>query len=348
MALEAGNTQAPTRKASYVHGFDVLRAIFSVFVVLVHLGYVAPSKIFEPGQWHAHRVVFSDVINFYLLLAAVPVFYLIASFLAARNASPSVWPRVLRSMRLLVFWGLLLNLYQYGVHAWITSVPRSPVSFLLYLTSGFQTAYYFFFSLTWVLLVAQVVRKWPPLLVYLFSMLTTVVVGLLPILAVHFRLPQLVSWSLPLNFLPYPFLAIAIERLKGRRALLAVILLTVAGLFLTRLDWTTYPSDLFFQVNSYALPVYARPSLICFSTAIVLGATLLSSPAHAIIRFMSSHSLALYCLHPFTIWFAKAFAGGAHLSGLFALSAQLILVLALCYLGSSLLLPLFLRRDLYH
>lgn len=47
---------------------DYLRAIFSVCVVLVHLGYISRSEIFEQDTFLEHVFSFSDIINFYVLL----------------------------------------------------------------------------------------------------------------------------------------------------------------------------------------------------------------------------------------------------------------------------------------
>jgi len=128
---------------------------------------------------------------------------------------------------------------------------------------------------------------------------------------------------------------------------LSVAILAFAGLVLTTLDWTIYQSDLFFNVNTYAVPAYSRPSLILLSVAVVLAATLFSSPANSIIKFMSSHSLALYCLHPFTISAVKGLVTKANLPSLLSLPVQLALVLLLCYMCSAFVLPLCLRKDIY-
>lgn len=335
----------PVRR--YVYGFDYLRAFFSLCVVLVHLGYVAPSSIFDPSQWQSHVFVLSDAINFYILLAAVPVFYLVAAYLVAMNKTAGVWPRVWRALRLLVFWGLLLNLYQLGGRAFVASIPRDPLHLLLYVTSGFNTIYYFFFSLALVLLLTQAARQWSNKAIFVLSLMTLLLIGLLPWIVLRCDLPQLLSWSFPLNFLPYPFLAIAIERLQGPRAFWTIVILLAAGLALAMLDWTLYPNPDLFQVNSFAIPVYARPSLICLSTGIVLGAKRLTSPVAPIISFLSTHSLALYCLHPFTIWGVQRVTQRLDWPGLLSLPIQLALVLALCYSCSALLLPCFLRRDLF-
>ena len=55
-----------------------------------------------------------------------------------------------------------------------------------------------------------------------------------------------------------------------------------------------------FDVNSFAIPAYTRPSLI-FLMAVVASPSALAAGGNAIVRFMSNHSLALYCLHPFFV-----------------------------------------------
>ncbi len=43
---------------------DYLKAFYSICVVLVHLGYVLPSKIFNRELYLQHRLIASDFINF--------------------------------------------------------------------------------------------------------------------------------------------------------------------------------------------------------------------------------------------------------------------------------------------
>ena len=73
-------------------GIDYLRAVFSVCVVLVHLGYVSPSAIFSEQEYAHHAFTWSDAVNFYVLCLAVPVFLLVSNFLLAQKHPR--WPAV--------------------------------------------------------------------------------------------------------------------------------------------------------------------------------------------------------------------------------------------------------------
>src|SRR6187551_1367345 len=98
--------------AQHIHGFDSLRAFFSVCVVAVHSGYFAPSGIFDRSLCSSHLFSRSDFVNFYVLLLAVPVFALISCFLMAMRPSTDerLMQRVTRAAKLLLFWTLLLHI----------------------------------------------------------------------------------------------------------------------------------------------------------------------------------------------------------------------------------------------
>ena len=63
-------------------GIDYLKAFFSVCVVLIHLGgYISRSSIFNQKTYFKHIFTVSDLVNFYLLLLAVPAYFIIANYL---------------------------------------------------------------------------------------------------------------------------------------------------------------------------------------------------------------------------------------------------------------------------
>ena len=71
------------------HGIEYLRAVMSVFVVLWHMGGVGHSFMFSKARFFAHEFSVSDLVNFHVLLLAVPVFVLISNFLLAyRDPGP--------------------------------------------------------------------------------------------------------------------------------------------------------------------------------------------------------------------------------------------------------------------
>ena len=63
------------------HGIDYLRAFMSLAVIAWHMRLFGISPLFDVNGYATHRIQFSDLINFNLLLLAVPVFFLISIFL---------------------------------------------------------------------------------------------------------------------------------------------------------------------------------------------------------------------------------------------------------------------------
>src|SRR5262249_55318729 len=96
-----GRMSAPG--ASRIVGIDYLRAVFSVCVVAVHLGYISPSAIFDQEAYPSHTFTWSDFVNFYVLCLAVPVFVLISTYLYALKPTDSaaLRRRLVRIVRLL-------------------------------------------------------------------------------------------------------------------------------------------------------------------------------------------------------------------------------------------------------
>jgi peptidoglycan/LPS O-acetylase OafA/YrhL len=339
------NASNSTRE--HLHGFDVLRAVFSVAVVTVHLGYVAPSSIFDPSHWREHAFNWSDALNFYVLLLAVPVFIMMSCYLVAKSTQPNLAKRNWRIGRLFVFWAVILNLYQTGIFGTLRTVPRTPLELLFYFTSGLGTPFYFFVSLTITMTFAAWARTKASIVVGTLMAASTVLVGILPLIARQTGRAEWCQHHLPLNFVPYSFASVLAMRLSPSRIRLVMCLAFAVGALLAILDWTYYIDPLFFAVNRYALPAYMRPSLVFLATGVVLAATRLQFRHGKIIQFMSEHSLALYCLHPFALWIASRITTAMGMHGIMELATSLFLVILGCYSCSYWVLPHFLKRELF-
>ena len=337
----------PKPSGERIQGFDVLRAVCSIAVVAAHLGYVAPSLIFDRARWREHEFIWSDAVNFYGLLLAVPVFVMISCYLVAISHQPHLAKRNWRIGRLFLFWAVMLNLYSTGFVGAISGVPRSPIGLLLYFTSGLGTPVYFFISLMITVTVAAWARTKASIVVGVLMAASTLLIGILPLVARQTGRPEWCHHHLPLNFVPYPFAAVLATRVSPSRIPVGICLMLATGVLLAILDWTCYVDSLFFAVNSFALPAYTRPSLVFLATGVVLAATRISRHPGAIIRFMSEHSLALYCLHPFLLSIASRGSVAMGMHGLVGFAASLSLVVLGSYACSYWVLPHFLKRDLF-
>jgi surface polysaccharide O-acyltransferase-like enzyme len=335
-------------------GIDYLRAFFSVGVVAVHLNYLFPSLIFDKRRFTEHTFGTSDLVNFYVLCVAVPVFVLISTYLYARKPTDTagLGRRLWRIVRLLVFWSVLFQVYYQGGFAAVKNVPhpvREPHEFGLYLMSGGNTYYYFFEALAIVTIVTHLATRLSSPLVWGLFAASTVVVGVLPLLHKELHYRFLAHHANPLNFLPYAFAGVGLARLTAAGADRPRDLVGLACLALaipaTVLDWTVYVDRCFFEINQFAIPAYTRPSLVFLAVAVLVLALRSRLPTNSVVRFMALHSLGVYCLHPFFVDIKFKVIEVLGLSGMAAALVPWGMVLGLSYVG-SMVMPLFLREDM--
>jgi len=313
-------------------GIDYLRALFSVCVVTVHLGYVSPSWIFSKELYQDHVPTFSDFVNFYVLLLAVPVFFLISNYLfIAKARDTSVLKASLtRIASIAIFWIAVHTIIGYSRVEFLNVVPHTMRNVMTYILSGGHTVFYFFISLFGLTIVAHYIKYLSLHIVLVSFLAATALVALIPPVSVmtqHFYLS--VYWN-PVNFLPYPFAARLVHHFANIQGFvfkpLHVIFLVVVEAILVAVDWTLYVDKGFFIVNAYAIPTYARPSLILLSMVVLYAAIKIKPRVGGLIQFMSRNSLGLYCVHPLFLDLARS-EDVSHGSALLSLAV----VLALSY-----------------
>lgn len=193
-----------------IKSLDYLRAIFSVCVVLVHLGYISRSEIFEQDTFLEHVFSFSDIINFYVLLLGVPVFFLISNFLFCFKPQDKnvLFTYLARIGKLAIFWIGLFSIFKFSGWGLVASFPKSVPGFFKYLLSGGYTIYYFFISLLFLTVITHFSKQVKLVYVGMLFILSTVLVAILPLVSIatgDFLLS--IIWN-PINYLPYPFAAI--------------------------------------------------------------------------------------------------------------------------------------------
>jgi surface polysaccharide O-acyltransferase-like enzyme len=342
-------------KTARVVGIDYLRAVFSVCVVAVHLGYISPSTIFDPDEYTSHTFTWSDFLNFYVLCLAVPVFVVISTYLYALKPADGrgLARRLGRILRLLVFWSVAYQIFFFTGYGFPKQIPHDAVGIVLYLMSGGNTVYYFFVSLALVTIVTHYSRNLPTAAVWSLFAVSTALVGVMPLL--HEALCHKTPWAIllghlanPLNFLPLAFAGLGLARLTQAQSTRTLDLVgwtaLAIGAACAVLDWTVYVDPCFFEVNRFALPAYTRPSLVFLAVAVLVLAIRARPPENPVVAFMAYHSLAVYCLHPFFVPVRYKMAQVLHLTGAVEVLAALPVVLALSY-GASMVLPRFLRDE---
>lgn len=317
-------------------GIDYLRAFFSVCVVLVHLGYVSRSTIFNKEAYFEHTFTVSDLINFYLLLLAVPVFFLISNYLFfLKPQDKSVLLTYLKRIgKIAVFWIVLYTVVKYKGWELIGLFPKSFAGMLTFILSGGHTIYYFFISLIGLTIITHFSKRLNVFYVAALFIITTLFVSILPILSIATEYFYLSIYWNPLNFLPYPFAAILVlhiarldrAKIKPVYLILTAFLISIAVIA----DWTIYVNKGFFDVSIYAVPAYTRPSLVLISMVVLFIAIKVNPKRNPIIMFMSTNSLALYCLHTFFVGPAKQLSGGN-------LLISLLIVIVLSYFTGAIM-----------
>lgn len=117
---------------------DYLRALFSVCVVAVHLGYISPSNIFSKEFHIDHSFTLSDFANFYILLLAVPVFFLISNYLFSQKATnfSFCYLYIKRISKIALFWIVLHTIFKYEGWEVIDWLPNTLMGLAYFVLSG--------------------------------------------------------------------------------------------------------------------------------------------------------------------------------------------------------------------
>jgi hypothetical protein len=337
----------------HLNGFDWVRAVMSVFIVTWHVRTFGLPQLYT-GKLDGYAVNLGDVLNFGVVMLAVPVFITVSCYLLVRF--PVDWPRLRtrlwRLLLLVVFWTVMLSLWKGGFDQLRHMLPHSPLEAVIKILSANGEYYYFFLSLIFCLLITfgfmRLSTRWN--VIALAASVATVF--LLPLFAIQFRLPLLVTYWSPLNFLPYPFLAIVIFRSQAqtlataRNLTFAVLACVGLAVLFGWYEWTHYVNPIFAASDELAFPLYMRNSLVFGAAAVVLTALWPWKTASAFIRFMSTHSLALFVLHGFFRPIVLQNLPFAFLPGdVLPRLAQTVVVILLSY-AVSLAAPLFLKEEL--
>lgn len=297
-----------------IPGFHWLRAIFSVAVVAWHINSFGASLLFSKTAYRRHVFVFSDLINFHVLFLAVPIFFLISCYLYARK-NPSFQycrKRLARFAMLAVFWTMAGTALYDSHHMLSLLHPKSLQAFLTTVISAAQTPYYFFVSLMILTVATHIASRLSTGVNSLLFILACALIFALAKASIAFSLPALnIFWS-PMNFMPYPFAAVVMARneerlFSGDSRLFIVAAFLTAAIFAGLYEWRFDVNEIFFDIQAFAMPAYARLSVVFLSVSLFAAVMTRRIRTNRTIEFMSGQSLALYCLHPVIIIFAHRY-----------------------------------------
>lgn len=289
------NTQ---RSSSYYAGFDYIRAVLSLAVIAIHTRLLSAHGNLSVDERSGFNVF--DIIELNLFFLAVPLFFLVSLFLFYKKQSTLVKDgrRVYQILILYAFWSAAWVLFR-------DTRPKSGLSeILVFIISGGESVFWFFFSLAFVTLVAALTRKLSTQLTWIALCTSTLMIALFPILNMqdaNYR--YLVAFWNPLLFVPCVFAAKLFVRyedaFKSRKYIQPALLVIFIGLCI--LEWLTLIHPNHELVQAIQIPYYARPSVLVGAFILFISALRVRARPPAVIKFLSSVSLGLYCMHPFLI-----------------------------------------------
>ncbi len=346
----SGGQSGPRKGAGdHIGGLDWLRAAGSLAVVMWHMYVFGRSPLFLRQTFAEHRFELSDFLNFHILLSAVPLFIALSCFLFVRR--PPSWSQLRarcgRIGILLLFWPFALRLYLGNYQDLLRSLPGSFAEAWAYLVTGAHTIYYFFASLLIITAISFAASRLSSAVVTFFVVLSGALVASLPLFAAATDLWQLTAYWNPLNFVPCAFASVLLARnfdaWRGRAVAVLFGLLAASGVS-AFLEWRFYVHPVHFPGQGFALPAYTRLSVLFSAYLFLAGALFFEIPVPRIVGYMSRMSLALYCLHPFTVPLAQRIVRELPLLWLFP-AADFVITVGLAY-GAAHVLGHFLNRRL--
>lgn len=339
-------------KIEHIEGIDYLRAIMSVFVVVVHMKGGGDSLIFSKEEFHQHVFTVSDFVNFNILRLAVPTFIFVSSFLYVLGDpnKTRLKKRLKRILILLTFWPIVFLKYTNSYHGLLESYPSHLGSIAAIVLSAGNTVYWYFVSLVVCLLLTHSIAKlklWPQIFGFILSVM---ILTSLPALTKDLDFFPLSAYWSPLNFVPFSFAAVLVAQnmdyVRLKRMTLISFSLVLFGLF-SIFEWNYAVGGIFFLGQDCAIPAYTRTSLLFGVLAIaIIPATEPRIKSNAVIKYMAKYSLGLYCLHPFLIHQVKTHVAKIVQNEIILTYAAIIIVILLSYALAMALKAYYLKEEI--
>jgi surface polysaccharide O-acyltransferase-like enzyme len=305
----------------YISGFDYLRAVFSILVVMWHAKSMSDIMAMQPGMQNILKVFYYNI-----CLLGVPVFFQISLFIFYnKQATDRSYFRRKKLPDLLIVYSIWMS---------IGLVVNSVVSkgedllalgnlknLILFFITGSRPELYFLFSLVFVTVLAflnhefLVDRKNSIYIQSTLLCLSLMAIVWMDAMAIVTH-KQLFSapWN-PICFIPYVFSSSILILLdRDNRSSLAIsfykqrfvfgsILLTIF-LVLSSLEWQliNFPSII---NGGELLPIYARISLVFGAFITCYCAILHQGKPSNLIKEISQESLGIYVIHRYILQFMQ-------------------------------------------
>lgn len=333
----------------HFEGIDFLRAILSVFVVTWHMDAGGRSLIFSKAEYMNHSFIFSDFINFHVLLLAVPTFLLISNYIFSlkEHRFEYLSGRLRRLFLLFSFWMIAQILWTSGSDGFIQLIPESLSSLFIMILKG-RGIYYFFICLMITLTAAYYISKCRTSFVAAGFILSLICLFVMPALTKMLAFYPLSAYWSPSNFIPYPFAAVLLVRLSdhiSRMRIKVFISASILALIFSFIEWNIDTGEIFFKGGGHAIPSYARVSVLFSAIALLVIALNPKIKSPKIITFMSVHSLALYCVHGFFLAYAKEILS-IHFNSSMIWRYVFIVLIIICSYLISFVLRIYIKEDI--
>lgn len=332
-----------------IDGIDYLRAAMSVFVVLWHMGGGGKSLIFSRASFLEHVFTLSDLVNFHLLLLAVPVFILVSNFLYASKPvnKHTLRKRIKRIIILLTFWPLVFIIGKQGIDGLVQLIPNAVGPGVIIVLGAGNTIYYFFVCLLASTVMSHFIVRLNIACQLIGGMVSIVFLACLPWMTLASGFYPLSAYWSPLNVIPFSFAAVLVAQNRNVVQSNKFILLGLCGALAVLsavLEWHYAVGEVFFMGQGFAIPAYTRTSLLFSAVAILIIAIDERIKSNVVIHFMARHSLALYCIHPFLIDPVQSYVSTLIQNDLLFTYSSIVLVM-LCSYSLAIILRLYLKQE---
>lgn len=301
----------------HICGFDYVRALFAILVVVWHAGGV--SFLGEINSYSQNSV---NIFYYNICLLGVPVFFSISLFLFYKKQliSQTYFPRkrlmgLIRLYSIWMFVGIAFNSllsrgdYLLGllhIRSLLSTIVTGSRAELFFLFSLILISYLSFFNSKYLLV--QKNKFWIQLVLTLISLLVLIFLSFYT-LVTHQTIFS-AYWN-PVCFVPYIFsssiLALIDENTESnlteylyKRRFLFIFSLFSGFLLLSYLEWQVFNVPNTF--GGYLLPPYARASLVIGSFLVCYCAILYKGKSYSLVRDLSQDSLGIYLLHNYALF----------------------------------------------
>lgn len=293
-----------------LYGFDYLRAICSLVVVLLHIQHEFST--------HLHFTqIEENLINSFIYnlgFLAVPVFLQISLFLFYFNSNHKenyFQKRMIDITKIYALWFLIYPIFSKLIIEHEELPSLNFLSITTFIASGGHTLMYFLSDLILLTAISGLLMKTGLLknkyLVVSFLLISSLIVFLLPFIRMFtldlLNIDMTQHWN-PLNFIPYIFSSYLLYMQldsetnslnKMSVAWWCIILLVLCCTVV--IEWR-YLQGYDFWEHGLLLPIYSRLSLIIAAYIVsYLAINYLSYPPPVFIQLISNCSLGIYCIH---------------------------------------------------